>query len=380
MTTSAEAAFTAADHAHMARALRLARQGLWTAHPNPRVGCVLVRGEEIVGEGYHRRTGEAHAEVAALEAAGPAARGATAYVTLEPCSHKGRTPPCTRALIDAGVTRVVAAMREPSAALAGAGLAALDDAGVATAHGLLAEQALALNPGFVSRMRRRRPWVRVKSAVGLDGRTAMGSGESQWITGAAARADVQRWRARSSAVLTGSGTVLADDPRLTARIGAEGETVGPLRVVLDSRFRTPPQAQLLAAGGEVLILGAADREPPAALRATGARLATVSAGAGGVALGEVMECLTELEINEVQVEAGAGLVGALFDSGLVDELLLYQAPHLMGDGGPGIARLRGLERMRDRLALDWREVRVVGDDLRLSALTPAGAELLAGRT
>ncbi|HPY41190.1 MAG TPA: bifunctional diaminohydroxyphosphoribosylaminopyrimidine deaminase/5-amino-6-(5-phosphoribosylamino)uracil reductase RibD, partial [Thiolinea sp.] len=250
--------FSADDHAYMARALQLARHGLYTTHPNPRVGCVLVRDGQIVGEGWHERAGQAHAEVYALRAAQDRAQGATAYVSLEPCAHYGRTPPCAEALVQAGVAKVIAAMVDPNPLVAGKGLARLTAAGIETASGLLAAEACALNPGFVSAMERKRPWVRIKMAMSLDGRTAMASGESVWITGEAARRDVQFWRAQAGAILTGIDTVLMDQPQLNVRLtaadlGIAGEVRQPVRVVLDSNLRFPPDTSLLKSAGKVLI-------------------------------------------------------------------------------------------------------------------------------
>ncbi|MEJ2481478.1 MAG: bifunctional diaminohydroxyphosphoribosylaminopyrimidine deaminase/5-amino-6-(5-phosphoribosylamino)uracil reductase RibD, partial [Acidihalobacter sp.] len=326
---ASESRFSASDSAHMARALQLARRGLYTTHPNPRVGCVVVRDGEVVGEGWHERTGEPHAEVHALRAAGEGARGAIAYVTLEPCSHYGRTPPCSDALLEAGVARVVVAMRDPNPRVAGQGLARLAAAGVETASGLMEAEARALNPGFISRMERGRPWVRVKSAMSLDGRTAMASGESQWITGAEARADVQRWRAQADAVLTGSGTVLGDDPSLNVRLaaadlGIEGDVRQPLRVVLDTKLSTPPGARMFGLPGKVLLFaaeGAVARR--GALEASGAEICEVPADESGLDLEAMLRELGAREINEVHVEAGARLSGALITAGLVDELVLY---------------------------------------------------------
>jgi diaminohydroxyphosphoribosylaminopyrimidine deaminase / 5-amino-6-(5-phosphoribosylamino)uracil reductase len=372
-TEPAAARFSAADSAHMARALRLARRGLYTTHPNPRVGCVLVRDGEVVGEGWHERTGEPHAEVNALRAAGERARGATAYVTLEPCSHHGRTPPCSDALLEAGVARVVAAMRDPNPRVAGQGLARLAAAGVETASGLMQAEARVLNPGFISRMERGRPWVRIKSAVSLDGRTAMASGESQWITGAEARADVQRWRAQADAVLTGSGTVLADDPSLNVRLDAAaleigGEVRQPLRAVLDTQLRTPPKARLLGLpGGVLLFAGPAGAARRGALEASGAEVCEVAADDSGLDLEAVLRELAAREINEVHVEAGARLSGALIAAGLADELLLYLAPSLLGDTGRGLFALPGLERLNERVELDIRELRPIGRDWRILA-------------
>ena len=369
--------FTADDHRFMARALELARRGLYSTEPNPRVGCVVVRDGVVVGEGWHRRAGGPHAEVHALEAAGEAALGATAYVTLEPCGHFGKTPPCADALVAAGVTRVVAAMVDPNPLVAGRGLARLEAAGIRAESGLMAAEAEAVNPGFIKRMRAGLPWLRLKMAMSLDGRTAMASGESQWITGAEARRDVHLLRARSSAMLTGVGTLLHDDPSLTVRLEAEDlrETCGveapiqPLRVVLDSTLRTPPGAKMLALPGRTLILTAADdAERRAALEGAGAEVERLAAGAGGVDLRAALEALARREVNEVMVEAGATLGGALLQAGLVDELVIYLAPHLMGDAARGLFRLPGVESMAQRLALEIRDICAVGDDWRITAI------------
>jgi len=348
----------------MARALTLARRGLYSADPNPRVGCVLLQNGDIVGEGWHERAGEAHAEVIALEAAGWRARGATVYVTLEPCCHYGRTPPCTKALLQAGVARVVAAMRDPNPQVAGQGLAILREAGVTVDCGLLEAEARALNPGFIQRMTTGRPWLRVKLAMSLDGRTALASGESQWLTGAAARQDVQRLRARSSAILTGIGTVLADDPALNVRLP---ETIRqPLRVILDSRLRTPPTAQTLQLPGSALIVSAvADPDRQAPLRAAGADIAVVPNAGSGLDLTAIMAELARRECNEVQVECGPTLAGALLQAGLMDELVIYMAPLLLGDQARGLFQLPELTRMEERRELELVETRAVGKDWRL---------------
>ena len=348
----------------MARALTLARRGLYSADPNPRVGCVLLQNGDIVGEGWHERAGEAHAEVIALEAAGWRARGATVYVTLEPCCHYGRTPPCTKALLQAGVARVVAAMRDPNPQVAGQGLAILREAGVTVDCGLLEAEARALNPGFIQRMTTGRPWLRIKLAMSLDGRTALASGESQWLTGAAARQDVQRLRARSSAILTGIGTVLADDPALNVRLP---ETIRqPLRVILDSRLRTPPTAQTLQLPGSALIVSAvADPDRQAPLRAAGADIAVVPNAGPGLDLTAIMAELARRECNEVQVECGPTLAGALLQAGLMDELVIYMAPLLLGDQARGLFQLPELTRMEERRELELVETRAVGKDWRL---------------
>ena len=362
-------AFSAEDHQWMARALRLAERGLMTARPNPRVGCVIVRDGACVGEGWHARTGEAHAEVHALRAAGDAARGAIAYVTLEPCSHFGRTPPCCDALLEAGVAEVVVAMRDPNPTVAGNGLERLRQGGVRVREGVLEPGALALNAGFSRRMLRQRPWVRCKLAASLDGRTAMASGESRWITGAAARADVHRWRARSCAIVTGSGTVSADDPALTVRdVAGAADIPPPLRVVLDSALTTPPSARLLAAPGPVLILTSSeDTGRRAALEAAGAEVERIATRSGGLDLQAVLELLARRQVNEVLVESGPTLAGAFLDGGWVDELIVYQAPHLMGHQARPLLRLPGLETMAGRRPLMLLDVRQVGNDIRIMA-------------
>ena len=361
----------------MARAIRLARLGLYTADPNPRVGCVLVRDGEVVGEGYHRRAGEPHAEREALAAAGERARGATAYVTLEPCCHQGRTPPCTDGLLEAGVNRLVAAMADPNPLVAGKGLETLRAGGVEVQTGVLEAEARVLNPGFIKRMTRGLPFLRCKLAASLDGRTAMASGESKWITSAPARRDVQLLRARSSAILTGIGTVLADNPSLNVRLGAEelagmnpGERVRqPLRVVLDSRLRTPTDAQMLGLPGRTLIACLdAGRSGIMRLESAGAYVHVCAGNGGRVDAESLLRHLARQGINEVLVEAGSTLAGALLQADLVDEILLYLAPHLMGDGARGLFRLPGLERMCDRVALDVRDLRMVGSDLRVTAV------------
>jgi len=365
---------TADDHQYMARALRLAARGLYTTDPNPRVGCVLVRDGRVVGEGWHERAGEPHAEIHALARAGTAAAGATAYVTLEPCCHQGRTPPCTEALIEAGVGRVVFAMQDPNPRVAGAGAARLQAAGIEVESGVLAAEAARLNPGFAQRMRSGRPWVRCKLAMSLDGRTAMASGESRWITGAAARRDVHRLRARSSAILTGIGTVLADDPALTVRLD-EAEVRQPLRVILDTRLRLPATARLLGLPGTTLVLAGADAADPGdrfgAAAVTTVRLPVT---AGRLDLPAVLDYLGSREVNEVHVEAGATLSGALLQAGLVDELVVYMAPHLLGDAARGLFALPGLERMEERVALEIADIRAVGQDWRITATVATAAQ------
>ena len=357
--------FSAVDHGMMARALQLAERGLWTTSPNPRVGCVLTRDGEIVGEGWHERAGEPHAEVNALRVAGDRARDATAYVTLEPCSHHGRTPPCAEALIAAGVSRVVAAMTDPNPLVAGQGLAMLQAAGIVTASGLLENEARELNIGFVSRMTRGRPWLRLKTAASLDGKTALNNGISQWITGPDARRDGQRWRARACAILTGIGTVRDDDPQLNVR---DVETLRqPLRVVVDSRLETPLTARILQ-GGSVLIAGAVDdAEKAARLRSTGAEVLILPNAAGKVELRDLLEELARRGINEVHAEAGFKLNGSLLREGLVDELLLYLAPCLIGHEASGLFNLPELTDLDGKRRLQIRDLRQIGEDIRLIA-------------
>jgi len=372
---------TPEDARFMALALRLAEMGMNTTHPNPRVGCVLVRDGVLVGEGWHERVGGPHAEVLALRKAGAAARGATVYVSLEPCCHHGKTPPCVEGLIKAGVSRVVAAMTDPNPLVSGKGLATLAAAGIATSVGLLETESKALNPGFCKRMATGLPWVFSKLAMSLDGRTAMASGESRWITGPEARRDVHRLRARSSAILTGIGTVLADDPFLTARFAspvqrrdniASSDVIPlgsqPARIVVDSRFRLPPSAKLLAQPGRTLLLGLETEAAKAeVLREAGAEIHFLPAGLDGrVDLNAAMKLLGQLQFNEVMVEAGATLNGELLRDGLVDEWVVYLAPCILGDGGRGLFHLPGLELMADRFELALQDVRRVGKDIRIT--------------
>lgn len=365
------------DERYMARALELARRGRFTTTPNPNVGCVIVRGGEIVGEGWHHRAGEPHAEVHALRMAGEKAKGATAYVTLEPCSHHGRTPPCCDALIAAGVSRVVAAMQDPNPQVAGRGLYRLQQAGIEVSHGLMMSEAEALNRGFLKRMRTGFPWIQLKLGASLDGRTAMASGESQWITSAAARRDVQRFRAQSSAILSSSATVLADDPSLTVRWNELGEDMRqqldentlrqPVRVIIDSQQRVTSQHRVMTQPGETWLMRSEidqqtwpDSVSQIAVPLRGEQLDLVA----------MMMLLGQRQINSVWVEAGASLAGALLQVGLVDELILYMAPKLLGNAARGLCELPGLEQLADAPGLRFSDVRMVGADLRLT-LTPA---------
>jgi len=357
-------AFTDDDRRHMARALALAARGLYTTTPNPRVGCVIVRDGQMIGEGWHERAGGAHAEVAALadaRARGHDPRGATLYATLEPCNHHGRTPPCVDAVLAAGIARVVAAMHDPVPGH-GRGGERLRGAGVRVDVGLLRDEALALNAGFVSRVTRGRPWVRTKLATSLDGRTALVSGESHWITGSAARADGHAWRARACAILTGIGTVLHDDPQLTARDVKTPRQ--PLRVIIDRHADTPPDARVLQGEPALIVTAGAHNT---AWPATAQWLALPDGG-GRVDLAGVLQTLASREINEVHVEAGAKLNGALLEAGLIDELLLYVAPSLIGDPARGMFEFaQPLAALARRVALEWQSVERIGDDVRIVA-------------
>jgi diaminohydroxyphosphoribosylaminopyrimidine deaminase/5-amino-6-(5-phosphoribosylamino)uracil reductase len=359
------------DSIWMAQALHLAERGLYTTSPNPRVGCVLVQPDKLAGsgkllaEGWHERAGKAHAEVHALRAAGAAAKGATAYVTLEPCSHHGRTPPCADALIAAGVARVVIAMQDPNPQVAGQGIARLQSAGIEVECGLMEASARTLNPGFVARMTRGTPWLRSKIAMSLDGRTALNNGESQWITGASARRDGHHWRARSCAVLTGIGTVLADNAQLSVRDVVT--TRQPLRVVLDSQLRMPRDARILQGGGTLIYTTSKDAQKISMLKKAGAEVAVLAAVQGRIDLAACLQDLAARGCNEVLVEAGFTLNGALLQAGLIDELVLYMAPQLLGDMARGMAQLGELTKLDQRIELAWQDVRQIGQDLRIIA-------------
>jgi diaminohydroxyphosphoribosylaminopyrimidine deaminase/5-amino-6-(5-phosphoribosylamino)uracil reductase len=388
--------FSAQDSVWMAQALHLAEQGLYSTSPNPRVGCVLVADEKIIGSGWHQRAGEPHAEVHALREAGGRARGATAYVTLEPCSHHGKTPPCADALIVAGIARVVVAVQDPNPKVASEGIAKLRAAGIAVDCGLMEAAARELNAGFFMRMTRGSPWLRSKIAMSLDGRTALANGVSKWITGEAARLDVQHWRARSCAVLTGVGTVLADDPRLNVRDvaaltrwgGALGCGMGcqaedgvleasierkadaaerqPLRVVLDSKLRVPLNARILQGGNAMIYTARRDEQKISLLHDLGVTVMVLPDDREQVALDAMLRDLAQRGCNEVLVEAGNTLNGALLRAGLVDELLLYVAPQLLGDSARGMAQLGELASLDQRVNLKWQDMRQVGNDLRIT--------------
>jgi diaminohydroxyphosphoribosylaminopyrimidine deaminase/5-amino-6-(5-phosphoribosylamino)uracil reductase len=359
--------FSSADHAFMARALQLAQRGLYSTTPNPRVGCVMVRDGSVIGEGWHEKAGLPHAEAGALAVivgAGGTARNATVYVTLEPCSHFGLTPPCADALIEAGIARVVVAMQDPNPLVAGQGLAKLGAAGIEVASGLCEAEARELNIGFVSRMTRGRPWLRLKVAASLDGKTALNNGVSQWITGPGARRDAHAWRARSCAVLTGIGTVKDDNPRLTVR--DVPTTRQPLKVVIDSRLETPLDAAVLE-GGNVLIATAQDNACSAALRARGAEIVLLPNAQGKVELADLLQELGRRGINEVLAEAGTRLNGSLLRENCVDELLIYQAPILLGDVARGMFGLAELTDLAGARQLNIIERRAVGADFRIRA-------------
>lgn len=366
------ATFTPVDYQHMAQALRLARRGSNSTRPNPAVGCVIAYGAAVVGEGWHKQAGGPHAEVHALQMAGAQAKGATAYVTLEPCSHTGKTGPCSQALIEAGVARVVAAIQDPNPAVAGQGLAQLSAAGIETRCGLLEAEAAQINAGFFKRMREGTPRVFTKLASSLDGRTAMASGESVWISGEAARADVQRLRASACAVLTGIGTVLADDPQLNVRDQRllDQLPAQPVRVVLDSQLRCPADAKLFASSGRVVLLttqaGYQQTEQLTALQAVGAEVVALADQQGQLGIQSVLQWLGQQQFNNVMVEAGAVLNGALLTAQAIDEIVLYQAMHLMGDGARGLFHLPAVTEMQQRIALQLKDCRQIGDDLRLT--------------
>ncbi len=360
---------SAEDRAHMARALALAARGLYTTDPNPRVGCVLVRDGVTLGEGWHERAGETHAEVAALRAAGAGAGGATAYVTLEPCSHTGRTPPCADALIAAGIRRVVCSSADPNPKVAGTGIERLRAAGITVSVGALAGEARALNPGHFSRFERGRPLIRLKLAMSLDARTAPvrsdGKSGRMWISGEASRADVQNWRARSSAVLTGAGTVRADDPRLDVRLAYGPWVRQPLRVVLDPAFSCPPSAQIFRGGG-VLVFAAEDAPDPPAAPVVVER---VPAAGGVLDLKAVVERLSAREVNELWVECGPRLAAAFLDARLVDELILYVAPFLLGADAQPLTTLRAMGSKGPLPRFEFESLQRIGADVRL-ILTP----------
>lgn len=353
------------DAYYMARAIQLAKRGRYTTSPNPNVGCVIVKNSDIIAEGWHKQAGQGHAEVEALKLLNDQAEGATAYVTLEPCSHYGKTPPCSQALIQAKISRVVVAMQDPNPLVSGRGIAQLQEAGIDVVCGLLKEEAEKLNRGFIKRMTTGLPFVRSKLAMSLDGRTAMASGESQWITSKESRADVQTLRAESCAILTGVGTVLADNPSLTARV--EHAVKQPMRVILDTQLKTPPTAKMATLAGRSIILTAStDLEKHARLQDAGFEVFSLSEYQGHLNLCSVLELLGSLQINELLVEAGATLNGALLAQNLIDEYIIYQAPCILGHQGRGLFHLPDLHCMADKKNLTLADVRHIGTDLKLT--------------
>lgn len=365
---------TSADTMYMSEALELAERGLWTTTPNPRVGCIIVAGEKVVGRGWHERAGSAHAEINALKQAGDAARDATAYITLEPCNHQGRTPPCTASLISAGVGRVVFAATDPNPHVQGSGAAKLAAAGIEVLGGVLADEAQALNIGYEKRMRTGLPYVRCKLAMSLDGRTAMASGESKWITGVAAREDVQRLRARSCAVVTGIDTVLADDPSLNVRAdelgvpGLESESIRqPLRVIVDSRLRVPENLKIFALPGKIVVAtaqGSGDKS--AQLSSATVEVKQFDDGSGAIDLKALLQDLADRDCNEILIESGPTLAASWLESGLVDELIVYVAPKLMGATARPLLDL-SIESMSDAVELELISLERLGKDLRVCA-------------
>lgn len=372
--------FDALDHHYMARALQLATRGLYTTQPNPRVGCVLVRNKRLLAEGWHQYAGGAHAEIAALEKAGVDAEGATAYVTLEPCAHHGKTPPCVDALIAHRLARVVIAMQDPNPLVNGIGIQSLREAGIQVDIGLMADQAATLNPGFIRRMQSQRPYIRLKQGISLDGGTALANGKSQWISGENSRIDVHRLRARSSAIMTGVDTVLSDNPAMTVRLeslavmGELGPDGGsrikqPLRIIIDSDLRTPPDARTLKLPGDVLIVTVSD-DPgrQASLRADHVEVVRLPADEHGKPnLHDLMAVLAAGQINELLVECGGRLAGALLSKKLIDEIVLYVAPCLLGSSARGLFDIPPLSDVRERIDLDIQEIRAIDRDIRIIA-------------
>lgn len=364
-----------ADHRYMSRALQLARRGIYTTHPNPRVGCILVKEDQLLAEGWHQQAGGPHAEIHAINNAGGAARGANCYVTLEPCAHTGKTPPCTETIIAAGIKRVVIATIDPNPLVSGMGVDTLNRAGIITETGLMQMQAQALNPGFEMRMRNGRPYVRCKLAMSVDGRTAMADGKSQWITGEAARADVQKLRAGSSAIMTGINTVVADDPALTVR---EIDTLGrqPLRIVLDRRLKIPREAKIFSQPGETLVFtvyGCPDKER-AMIKAGRPVIRIDGSGEKDFLNGVLRYLARERQVNELLVESGPTLAGSLLQAGLVDEVIIYMAPVLLGHEARGLFNLPGIKTMNDRIKLEICDMRMVGPDIRIT-MKPVKSEV-----
>ena len=355
--------FSSDDHAYMSQALQLAEKGLYSTSPNPRVGCVIVRDGKIAGSGWHVQTGQPHAEINALSIAGGSAQGATVYLTLEPCSHYGRTHPCAEALVRAKVAKAIIAMPDPNPLVAGKGISLLEQSGIKVLVGLMEERAKDLNVGFVSRMTNNRPWVRMKIAASLDGKTALNNGVSQWITGEAARHDGHRFRARSCAVLTGIGTVLEDDPQLSVRFIETSRQ--PLRIIIDSQLKIPTTAKVLRGEGELIFTTTDNKERISALKEAGARPIILPSEKGKIDLAGLMQILADFEINELLVEAGNRLSSAFIREGLVDELIIYLAPHLIGNRAMGMLQLPELTDLSEKYNLKIKDLRMVGEDIRI---------------
>jgi diaminohydroxyphosphoribosylaminopyrimidine deaminase/5-amino-6-(5-phosphoribosylamino)uracil reductase len=370
--------WTASDYQHMSRALQLARRGLYSTDPNPRVGCVIVKDDVVLSEGWHQKAGQPHAEIEALNNAkqnqtSDNVSGATCYVTLEPCAHHGRTPPCTDSLINAGINKVIAATIDPNPLVAGKGLQQLNEAGIETASGLMEAQVAELNPGFTMRMQQGRPFVRCKLAMSLDGKTALHNGESKWISSPESRMDVQKLRARSSAIMTGIGTVIADDPSMNVRLSESEDWAKhgrqPLRVILDSDLEISPQAKILNVTGQAIIFHQSDNKGRIEkLENKGAELVTIEGARGSAFLKQVLNYLaTEKEINEILLETGSTLAGEMLQAGFIDELIIYIAPALLGQDAKSLFQLPMIEDMSDRISLDISDVRSIGKDIRIKA-------------
>ncbi len=370
--------WTASDHQYMSRAIQLARRGLYSTDPNPRVGCVIVKDDVVLSEGWHQKAGQPHAEIEALNNAiknnaSENVKGATCYVTLEPCAHHGRTPPCTESLVNAGIRKVIAAAIDPNPLVAGKGLQQLKEAGIETASGLMEAQATELNPGFAMRMQQGRPFVRCKLAMSLDGKTALSNGDSKWISSAESRMDVQKLRARSSAIMTGIGTVIADDPSMNVRLTESSEWAKhgrqPLRVILDSELEISPEAKILNVAGDVIIFHQSNNEDrQKQLENKGAELVTIDEARGADFLNQALNYLaTKKEINEILLETGSTLAGEMLQAGLIDELIIYIAPALLGQDAKDLFQLPLLDNMSDRISLAFSDIRTIGKDIRIKA-------------
>lgn len=355
-----------ADYHWMALAMQLGQKAMMTTDPNPRVGCVIVKGGKLIGQGWHQKAGENHAEINALDEAGDRAKGATVYVTLEPCAHQGKTPPCAEALIEAKISTVIVAMLDPNPLVAGQGIAQIQTAGIKTEIGLLAQDAQELNPGFIKRFTKKQPFIRIKTAMSLDGKTALSNGQSQWITGVEARADVQKLRARSSGILTGIGTVLADNPSLNVRDFDIGRT--PMRIVLDSKLQMPLDAKMFEIPGQIVVVTVSeDLIKAEALEQVGAKVIVLPGKKSQVDLFALMSWLAEQQINELHVEAGATLSGALVQAGLVDELVVYMAAKVMGEQAKSLFNLN-ITKMSNTIKFKFADLIMIGEDLKLTLM------------